>query len=39
MLRDSWRAYRKGVAQNFKDVDHIPKCGIGLMLIIIESKD
>jgi len=28
MLRDSWRAYREGVAQNFKDVEHIPKCGM-----------
>jgi hypothetical protein len=25
MLRDSWRAYREGVAQNFEDVEHIPK--------------
>jgi DDE domain len=29
ILTDSWRAYREGIAQNFKNGDHIPKCGIG----------
>ena len=25
---DALRAYREGISQNFKDVDHIPTCGI-----------
>lgn len=25
---DALRAYREGISQNFKEVDHIPKCGI-----------